>query len=158
MRADNNNSVSTSPAHSFLLYLVIVFFKLQTLGLWESAFSYKNAFCFFWWGKESLKTCHPAELQNYKSKKKNLKSALVLNICIFNSDFMTSRKVLLLGFKWGKKFTLTTVCSLNKVLKEILASATGQKKTWITAKWLLCEIFCALSFLYFQLELETQQT
>lgn len=35
MRADNNNSVSTSPAHGFLPYLVIVFFKLQTLGLWE---------------------------------------------------------------------------------------------------------------------------
>lgn len=40
MRADdNNNSVSTSPAHSFLPYLVIVFFKLQTLGLWESQLS-----------------------------------------------------------------------------------------------------------------------
>lgn len=39
MRADNNNSVSTSPAHGFLPYLVIVFFKLQTLGLRESQLS-----------------------------------------------------------------------------------------------------------------------
>lgn len=38
--ADNNNDVSTSPAHGSLPYLVIVFFKLWTLGLWESlAFS-----------------------------------------------------------------------------------------------------------------------
>lgn len=102
MRADdNNNSVSTSTAHSFLPYLVIVFFKFQTLGLWESQLSLIKMLSVPFDGvKESLKTCHPTELQNYKKKK--LQSALLLNIWIFNGDFMTFRKVLSLGFKWRK--------------------------------------------------------
>lgn len=85
-----------------------------------SVFFYKNSFSSFWWGKDSLKTFHPTELQNYKAKKKNIQSALLLNIWIFNSDLMTFRKVLVLGFNWGKKLTLTMVCSLNKVLKKDL--------------------------------------
>lgn len=100
---DNNNSLSTSPAHSFLPYLVIVFFKFQTLGLWESQLSLVKMLSVPFDGvKESLKTCHPTELQNYEAKKKNLQSALLLNIWIFSSDLLTFRKVLLLGFKWGR--------------------------------------------------------
>lgn len=106
MRADdNNNSVSTSPAHSFLPYLVIIFFKIQTLGLWESQLSLTKMLSIPFDGvKENLKTCHPAKLQNYKAKKKNLQSVILLNIWIFNSDLLTFRKVLLLGFKWGKNW------------------------------------------------------
>lgn len=84
--ADNNNSVSTSPAHGFLPYLVIVFLSSKPCVCGNLSFLLKKKCCLFLlMGLKKLKICHSTELKNYKPKEKNFNCALILNICIFNS-------------------------------------------------------------------------
>lgn len=109
-----------------------------------SAFSYENVFYSFWWDKESLKTCHPTELQNYKAKKRNLQSALCLNIWIFNSDLMTFREVLLLGFKWGKNWLSLWFAVWKKSWKKYLWVPLVRKRCelWQNGFYVAFSVLC----------------
>lgn len=61
--ADNNNSVSTSPAYGFLPYLVIVFLSSKPCVCGNLSFLLKNVVCSFWWGWKGWK---PVIQQNWK--------------------------------------------------------------------------------------------